>query len=75
MFLILGKENDVAVTKQAKKRTKKELELNFHDDSNEIQKHFGSSAKKLKKKTIQGWTSDRITNPHDIHYDPTRINT
>ncbi|XP_034255760.1 condensin complex subunit 2 [Thrips palmi] len=67
------KEKDVAVTKQTKKRTRKELELNFQDESDEIQKHFGSTANKLNKKTIQGWASDRITNPHDIHYDANRI--
>lgn len=67
------KEKDVAVTKQAKKRTRKELELNFHNDTNDIQKYFGSAANKLNKKTIQGWSADRLRMPDDIHYDVKRI--
>lgn len=66
------KENDVAVQKEAKKRTKKEMVLNFGNTA-ELQKCFGNAMKKLNRKTIQGWNTDRVTMPKNIHYDPKRI--
>ncbi|KAJ1524913.1 hypothetical protein ONE63_009771 [Megalurothrips usitatus] len=66
------KDKDVAVNKEAKKRTKKEMMLNFENTA-ELQKYFGSGMKKLNKKTIQGWSSERVTAPYNIHYDPNRI--
>lgn len=66
------KDKDIAVHKEAKKRTRKELELNFEDTA-EIQKYFGCGMKKLNKKTIQGWNPEKNTNPQDIHYDPAKI--
>lgn len=67
------KDKDVAVHKEAKKRTKKEMVISFEDTSELSQKYFGTGTKKLNKKTIQGWCMDKVTNPRNIHYDGSQI--
>ncbi|KAK3921405.1 Condensin complex subunit 2 [Frankliniella fusca] len=73
MPLRKDKEKDVAVHKEAKKRAKKEIVISFEDSSEIREKYFGSATKKLKPKTIQNWSVDRVTNVRNIYYDPTRI--